>query len=226
MKTIIQTPAPNYAKSCEFYNKIGFESIIKNDKTYVYSKGVTIEINKDHFSRAGIKCFGTNWDVFLKERELTDNATKTKNGYLITSPAGCCVYLEDPIDDLPENNTKPVIGTYGGFGLETNQIEESLDFWSKFGYKQTMGNIEQGWLILSNDEGFKISLMKHQCCPHAFFNPSLSYFNGKENLAIIENIRNLTIEITEEITHFSAEGVVDNIIIRDPGGLGFFIFSD
>jgi len=54
----------------------------------------------------------------------------------------------------------------------------------------------------------------------------LTYFNGKQNLEVIEKIRNNAIPITEEITHFNKEGIVDNIIIRDPGGYGFFIFSD
>jgi len=54
----------------------------------------------------------------------------------------------------------------------------------------------------------------------------LTYFNGKQNLKVIEQIRNNGISITEEITHFNKEGIVDNIIIRDPGGYGFFIFSD
>ena len=43
---------------------------------------------------------------------------------------------------------------------------------------------------------------------------------------LIQKIRDLKIPITEEITVFNDQGVVDNIIIRDPGGLGFFIFND
>ena len=68
--------------------------------------------------------------------------------------------------------------------------------------------------------------MKTGSCPHLFFNPSLTYFNGAKNLSIIQQIKTLQIPITEEITHFNKEGIVDNIIIRDPGGLGFFLFSD
>ncbi len=226
MKTIIQTPTPNFEESRNFYEKIGFEIHTSSDKTFVYSNGITIELNKDRFSRAGIKCFGTNWEAFLSDNGLSDKATKMKNGYLITSPAGCCVYLEDAIEHLPQSDTKPLIGTYGGFSLETNQIEESIGFWENFGYKQTMGNLEHGWEALSNEEGFSISLMKHQCCPHLFFNPSVSFFNGKENMTIIEGVRTANIDITEEISHFNPDGIVDNIIIRDPGGLGFFIFSD
>ena len=54
----------------------------------------------------------------------------------------------------------------------------------------------------------------------------MTYFNGQKNLAIIEEIRELNIPIAEEITYFNSEGTVDNIIIRDPGGYGFFIFND
>lgn len=226
MQTIVQTPTPNYKVSVDFYEKIGFKSFIKNDKTYMHSNGIIIEINKDKFSRAGLKCLRNNWDTFLSDKGLIEKATKTQNGYLITSPSGCCIYLEEVEIDIPENNIQPLIGNYGGFALETNQIEESVEFWIKFGYTKTMGDVNQGWVALSNNEGFTISLMKHLCCPHLFFNPSLSYFNGKENNAIIERIREVKVEITEEITHFNPDGIVDNIIIRDPGGLGFFIFND
>jgi hypothetical protein len=68
--------------------------------------------------------------------------------------------------------------------------------------------------------------MKPQTCPHLFFNPSLNFFNGEDNISIISKIRSLDIPITEEITHFNKENKVDNIIIRDPGGYGFFLFND
>ena len=32
--------------------------------------------------------------------------------------------------------------------------------------------------------------------------------------------------ITEEITCFNSEGIADNVVLRDPGGTGFFIFND
>lgn len=226
MKTIVQTPTPNYAKSCEYYVKLGFEIEEIHDRTYARSEKVIIEINKDRYSRSALKCLGNNWEDFLSKNKLSGLATKTKDGYLITSPEGCCVYFENEVEFTDKSSTKPLIGTYGGFSLETNQIEESVLFWQKLGYKKTMGNLEHGWIALANEEGFSISLMKHQCCPHLFFNPSLSYFNGDKNLSIIKAVRSANIEITEEITHFNKEGIVDNIIIRDPGGLGFFIFSD
>jgi hypothetical protein len=54
----------------------------------------------------------------------------------------------------------------------------------------------------------------------------MTYFNGGNNMAVIGKIRSARIPIAEEITHFNKEGIVDNIIIRDPGGYGFFVFND
>jgi hypothetical protein len=89
-----------------------------------------------------------------------------------------------------------------------------------------MGNYEKPYMSLDLD-GFSINLMKPNICPHLFFNPSFTFFNGKEgNPKVIAKVRELGIPIAEEITHFNKEGIVDNIIIRDPGGFGFFLFND
>jgi hypothetical protein len=63
--------------------------------------------------------------------------------------------------------------------------------------------------------------MKPFSCPYLFYNPSLTFFNGKENNPkVIQKVRDLT----EEITAFNTEGIVNNVIIRDPGGFGLFVF--
>ena len=63
-------------------------------------------------------------------------------------------------------------------------------------------------------------------CPHLFFNPSLTYFNSGKNLEVVEKLRKADVPILEEITAFNPEGKVDNVILRDPGGFGFFVFND
>jgi len=119
-----------------------------------------------------------------------------------------------------------ITGQFAGISLETIDINQSIHFWQSIGYTIQSGSRDQGWLTLSNGSGVDISLMKAGSCPHLFFNPSLTYFNGAKNLAIIKQLKTLQVPITEEITHFNKEGIVDNIIIRDPGGLGFFLFND
>ena len=102
-------------------------------------------------------------------------------------------------------------------------VVASLSFWKLFDYEITQGSLEKDWITLSNKTHLEISLVQIGNCPHLFPNPGLNYFNGGNNLPIIEKINAAGIPITEEITYFNKEGIVDNIIIQDPGGLGFFI---
>ena len=68
---------------------------------------------------------------------------------------------------------------------------------------------------MKSEAGDSISLIQAQQCPHLFFNPSMTYFNGSHNLEIIESIKKQIIEITEEVTEFNSKGEVDKIILRD-----------
>ena len=60
---------------------------------------------------------------------------------------------------------------------------------------------------MKSEVGDSISLIQAQQCPHLFFNPSVTYFNGSHNLEINESIKK--IEITEEVTEFNSKGEVD-----------------
>ena len=71
-----------------------------------------------------------------------------------------------------------------------------------------------------------MSIMAYQVCPHQFITPSISFLNAGQNISIINAIRALNIPILEEISVFNEKGLVDNIIIQDPGGFGFFVFND
>ncbi|MBT7993740.1 MAG: hypothetical protein HN691_02595 [Bacteroidetes bacterium] len=118
------------------------------------------------------------------------------------------------------------LGNSAGLSLETMDMELSFEIWQKLGFSTSMGSLGEGWISLKNTDNLTISLMRPLACPHLFFNPSLTYFNGEKNMEIIDHIRKIKIPITEEITYFNKENIADNIIIRDPGGLGFFLFND
>ncbi len=229
MKSIIQTPTNNLHNSIEFYKKLDFKVLSENSPTLVSDGKAFIEINPDRFARAGLKLFKSSWAKEVMQLEKLTHVTHFENTYILSSPSGTWVYLvegDSPINDQPQEKSFGITGNFQGLSLETTDIERSVHFWQIFGFTKTMGNIEQGWITLAIEDGMGISLMKPLCCPHLFFNPSMTYFNGKDNKTIIEKIRQTKIPITEEITHFNKEGIVDNIIIRDPGGYGFFIFSD
>ena len=229
MKTIIQTPANNIVSSAAFYKKLNYK-IVSKKNPYILSDGkVIIELNQNKFIRVSLKIIRDNWQPILKELNQQTSVAKIENGYLLADPSGCWIYLiedsqmkEFDLSEIPPST----LGNFAGISLESIAIEKSVLIYQILGFKINSGDINQVWISMINEEGMTISLMKANMCPHQFFNPSLTYFNGSQNLAIIEKIRTVQIPITEEITQFNTEGIVDNIIIRDPGGLGFFIFND
>lgn len=188
-----------------------------------------IEVNPNRFARGGFKLFSEDWKNTVHQLEKMTTVFNIDGGHLLSDPGGTWIYLID--DDSAYNydfsNLSPsVLGNYAGLSLEVISVLPAMDIWQTLGFEKQSGSLEQGWISLSNSDGITLSLMGPNSCPHLFFNPSLTYFNGKENPAVIKRIRDLGIPITEEITVFNEEGLVDNIIIRDPDGYGFFIFND
>lgn len=229
MQTIIHTPTNKLSDSLDFYKKLNFKIIEHPEMTFVTDGKVVIEINPVRYARAGVKLFNLSWKTEVKILEEITTVIKTEEGYLLSDPSGTWIYLIETAEELDFDLSKEqhsVLGNFAGISLETVSVQQSLDIWQILGFSKVMGDVTQGWIGLENENKMPLSIMKPNSCPHLFFNPSLTYFNGKENPKIIEKIRNLNITITEEITAFNKEGIVDNIIIRDPGGYGFFIFND
>lgn len=233
MTTIIQTPTPDLASSLSFYKKLKFEVLSEADPVVVTDGKAIVEINPDRYARAGVKCFKESWAKEVAELEKLTKVTSIDGGYILSDPSGMWIYLMEqeweiaPVSIAMEDPCFGVPGNFAGLSLESTDMAASVAIWETLRFEKGMGSVDQGWVTYTDAAGFGISLMKPLACPHLFFNPSLTYFNGKENNPIIiEKIRALDIPITEEITQFNKEGKVDNIIIRDPGGYGFFIFND
>ena len=227
MQTILQTPTPNLAQSLHFYQQLNFQLLPTSSKI-VTDERVNILINPDRFARLGILLYQEDWSTSITKLKKQYTLIEQTNGYLLSAPSGVQVQLiNSKFPTQPAKETSfALTGQFAGISIETTDFTQSLHFWESIGYTTQSGSIIQGWLTLSNESDVAISLMKIGSCPHLFFNPSLTYFNGANNLAIIKQIKALQIPITEEITYFNKEGIVDNIIIRDPGGLGFFLFND
>lgn len=224
----IHSPSPNLDQSLAFYKKLNYQ-VVSAQPTLVTDGKMLLEINPDVYARAGVKFYKSSW---AKEVELLKKLTTVyliEKGYMVNDFNGCMIYLIEgqlPIKHTPKEVAYGSTGNFMGMSLESAHMAKSLEIWKVLGFSITMGSVDKGFIIIANSTGFSISMMKPLTCPHLFFNPSLTFFNGKENIEVIEKIKQAQISITEEITHFNKEGIVDNIIIRDPGGLGFFIFSD
>lgn len=213
----------------EFYHTLGFDHVPNSNPSLLIGGNAIIEINPSRYARPGIKIYlGEPLKTTKKLKEITP-VYEMENGYVLSDMSGCWVYLcEDSFDFEKAVLDKPTVvpGNFMGVSLESAFFEKSVAIWSLLGFDIQSGSLDESYVVLSDADGFTVSIMKPQTCPHLFFNPSLTYFNGEANVEVIESIRALGIPITEEITHFNEQGIVDNIIIRDPGGYGFFIFND
>lgn len=229
MKTIIQTPTCDLVKSLEYYVKLGFKVVSTENPIIVTDGRAIIEINPDRFARAGLKCYAQDWKPVVQELNKLTHVISIEHGYMLTDPSGMWIYLlESEFEAVVEleEASYSTLGKFAGLSLETIDMKTSADIFTLLGFKTTMGGLEDGWMTLVSEDQSGVSLMKPNTCPHLFFNPSLTYFNGSKNEEIIGQIRALGIPIAEEITHFNPKDEVDNIIIRDPGGLGCFLFND
>ena len=226
MQGIVQTPTNKLENSIDFYQKLGFKKI--DDHVFTDGK-VIVEINPDRHARAGIKLFKPSWERELENLLDLATVTKLEKGYLLSDASGVWIYLiegEPAWKAETAENSFSALGNYAGLSLETTDMKRSAAIYRALGFTKAMGDESQAYMSLAW-HGFTISLMKPNICPHLFFNPSMTYFNGKEdNPKVIAKVRELNIPIAEEITFFNKEGIVDNIIIRDPGGYGFFLFND
>jgi hypothetical protein len=227
MSILLQSPTPDLQSSKNFYLRLGFWQVVANPLILTDGK-VFIEINPDRYARAGIKLFRESWKPEIQKLQEITAITAMDNGYLLSDPSGVWLYLMEsdaPAELVLDGKCHSVLGNFVGLSLETTDIQKSKELYEVLGFIISGGSLEHGYISLEN-LGFTISLMKPLSCPHLFFNPSMTYFNGTENITVIDKIRKLDIPISEEITQFNKDGLADNIIIKDPGGFGFFIFSD
>jgi hypothetical protein len=227
LQITIHTPTNGLSHSIDFYSKLGFKQL--SDHPVIFTDGkALIEINPDRYARAGIKLYKDSWREDIELIEMLTPVTKTSDGGLFADPGGVYIYVSQQgpeIPFVPAKTSFGVLGNFAGLSLETTDLAKSAALYEALGFVHTSGSPEAGYLSLAA-EGLDINLMRPLTCPHLFFNPSMTYFNGGNNMAVIGKIRSARIPIAEEITHFNKEGIVDNIIIRDPGGYGFFVFND
>jgi len=227
LQYFLQTPTPNLAKSIAYFKALGYEIKQYKNYTLAYDAALTILINTDRTARAGVTMIKKNWDEEVAKLKKHTNVIKKNGNYYFADPSGCWFHLlTKEIEEIPDTKTSCILGNYAGLSMESMDIQCSSRILQALNFELSAGAVEQGWLTFTDASKNNISIMAPFACPHIFVNPSVSFFNGAENLKIIENIRKLSIPIAEEITAFSKDGTVDNIILQEPGGYGFFVFSD
>jgi len=228
MKAFIHTPTNDPRQSIGFYTRLGFTQL--SEKPTLFSDGtMVIEVDPERSARVGVRVYSGDTASALSELGNHVKAHAIKGGQVVSDPSGVWVYIMEGNEPRADMAGIPssTLGNFAGLSIESTDVARSTGFWKALGLEVTIGSTEQGWVSLGAQGWPLVSVMAPLNCPHLFFDPSLTYFNGKEgNPKVIANVRKAGIPIAEEITHFNKEGIVDNIIVRDPGGIGFFVFND
>ncbi len=229
IRTTVLVASPDLQASLAFYKTLDFYHLQKDGRHFFLDGGVVLEVSEDKMVRSGLRLYQKSWDLEVEELKKITNVVENGSTYVFNDFCGVRIELvkEDlAIDFSSKLDHRSFLGKSAGLSLEGISISHMYQIWEILGFKKTMGDINGGWMTAVDEGNFAVSLMSLGSCPHMFYNPSLSYFNGADNMKVIGKVRKARIEITEEITVFNKVGIVDNIIIRDPGGLGFFIFND
>ncbi|MEM9895164.1 MAG: hypothetical protein AAF789_02230 [Bacteroidota bacterium] len=226
----IQTPTPDSLESRRFYEKLKFTEVSKAPNQLFTDGQVLIEINTNRYARAGIRFHRSSWQQELERLRTITVVHQFPDYHLLSDGNGCWIYLLEskstetiaPIGELPNS----ILGSYAGVSLETTDLSRSIDIWSALGFELQERAKNNAYVTLINKDDFRITIMQPNNCPHLFPSMSITYFNGANNAWHIEQVREANVPLAEEITHFNKENKVDNLLLRDPGGLGIFVFND
>lgn len=233
MRTVIHTPTPNLERSVAYWHSLGFRTdrLAEGGERHLLSDAqMEVEIDARRSARAGVRLLQPSWqDQIVQLREITP-VHETDDAAVVVDPSGVWIYLseEGGPGDLPprtENEQACVPGVFAGLSLETADMERSAKIWETVGF-EVPDDLSAAWVSCKNDEGFIVTWMAPGNCPHLFFNPSLTFFNSGRNPEIIAALRERNVPLAEEITVFNDQGLVDNVILQDPGGYGMFVFND
>lgn len=196
MKLTLQTPTADLNQSIVFYEKLGFEIQTLGSRIVALDAQNCIEINPERTARVCIQLHQSNWNKTLLELKSHTPIIKTKEGYLITDPNGIWIKLivETWDEKITSSNYKSLLGNYAGVCIETLEVSKSYEFWNLLSFSSKSKDFSKGWIEMKSEVGDSISLIKAQQCPHLFFNPSMTYFNGSHNLEIIESIKKLKLQ--------------------------------
>ena len=196
MKLTQQNPGIDLNQSIVFYEKLGFKIQTLGTRIIALDAQSCIEINPERTARVCIQQHQSNWNKTLLNLKSHTPIIKTKKGYLITDHNGIWIKLivETWDEKITSLNYKSLLGNYAGVCIETLEVSKSYEFWNLLSFSSKSKDFSKGWIEMKSEVGDSISLIKAQQCPHLFFNPSMTYFNGSHNLEIIESIKKLKLQ--------------------------------
>lgn len=231
---ITQIAAPDAEESLAHYRKLGYQEHVLSDAMYLFfDKASSFILNTARDARHGLRCFVDDIEMARRDWQEITVLYDSDGGFFCTDPNGVYLFFQSRTDSAQilnktDANEHCLCGVNYGLGIESGRFDTSLAFYTHLGYKSDKpANEKTAYITLTHDAGPPITLFKPNTCPHAFYNPSFTFFNGKEgNKKVIEDLTTAQVTIRQGISWFNPDGEVDNIIISDPGGFHSFIFND
>lgn len=224
--------APSAEESLAHYRRLKYHEKQLGDQEWLFFDRMSCFIlSAQRDARHGLRIYADDPTAL---RQLLDQITTTydkKDGFCCMDPSGVYQHTtNEQLPTVPDQSaiTNSLCGKNYGLGIESGRLAQSVEHYELLGYKAEKALEENTmYYTMTHPTGPPITLYRPTICPHAFYSPSYTFFNGKEgNKKVIANLREAGTQIRQEITWFNDAGDVDNIIISDPGGFHSFIFND
>lgn len=227
LETSLKTPTPRLAESVDFYTRLGWTQLEHAGTSAWFTDGAArLCVDPARFARTTVVLHTEDGADLAARVAPFGRIVEREGDRLAADPSGAFVLLTPSRAPAVSDAPPSALGNFAGLSLEAVDPERAVRFWEALGWQIAAGGLDEGWVQLGREGAVGISVMGPYACPHLFPGPGLTFFNAGENPEVIAKIRAAKIPIAEEITAFNDRGEVDNVILRDPGGTGFFVFND
>ena len=131
----------------------------------------------------------------------------------------CCELIQQNHSPVPEpRKPRTLLGNFGEFSIHTNNLDESIQWYARLGFRAKKFDKPYPWAILT-DGNMTIGL--HQS--NEFTRTTLTYFS-KDSADRIVKLKSLGFKFTNE--QKNPAGQVANAQLTAPDGQTFFVFEE
>lgn len=224
---------PSISESLSFYEKLGFKRLPGGDSSssvvmltdglvrFRLIPGKEWEGSLTYYTSDLSEVIAALNGVGIKYSKRADEA-----GITIKDPSCFQVnVVQAGKEELPPVPMFSVarVGTFGELSLETEDIEASLSFWKKLGFRPTQYMPEplSVWGSLSDDL-LTLGIYTAKHCPHDIKTPSITYFEP-DTVERIKCLKQDGIEIYQELPNNIGE--TKEVVLQAPDGQLIFLFN-
>lgn len=227
-----------FDQSLKFYKEdLGFNALVEtsspSDRIKLTDGVITLSLEQASEWEAGLTYVSedVSAQVAMLEREgLTVVKSREKAGRVtqafFTDPSGVKVTLEESSNrQITPGEKRPLtqLGQFGELSIETDDVQKSLDFWMKLGFRPTQYMPAQpaSWASIEDDL-LVIGIYQKGHAKHIFKTPSITYFEA-DMPARLRRLKQKGISFAQELP--GEDGEVGHGIVEAPEGTLLFLFG-